>query len=805
MKRLSAFLLLLLSFSVSALAQQAEDEPYYPYAESEERIPDPLSDSTLFYRAVRSATDLYGSLTDYNLPRVTIRRRGEERSAHATSLMGITCSYRHLTLARALGGVATMHAGVSAGPAGRAMAGEGENYEFDDALPLMPYAASVRLVDRNYRLGGRVLMNQEIGPWQVGAALDVTMGADLRMEGVYTRSLLAAVRLSRAWASGASWTLYGTIPLVERGLRSSSTEEAFRLVEDPYYNPSWGFREGEVFNARVRRERLPFLATSFQYRLGESTMARVSLGGEYGQQRQSALGWYDARSPLPDNYRYMPSYTEDRASEEAWRSADPRYTQINWDELVAQNCLRNGEAIYTLEDRVTRVMHLSLVADVSHRVGAVELDGGVRADVRNDRYYKQMRDLLGAQYLTDIDYYLVDDDSYSNRLQNNLRDPGRRIGEGDRFGYDYALRQVDATVWAHALWRADRLQAEFSGEVGQALLSRYGFYEKELFAGAGSYGASRQIRLDTYALRMAAGWTFSPRSYLELRLASGRENPAIASLFVQPLYNNRTVDQPLAEQYWSVQLGYRQRGDMLDSELTLFLNRRADGIHSTRYYDDLAASYADMTLAGLATQALGVEGALQWRVSYRWTLSAAASWGSYRYVADPVVTILRDTDNAPIDVGAVSHLRDCRVGGAPAWTALAAVRYYGARGWGFRLSGGCAGNRYVDPAPLRRTDRVARQNGVTPETFAAFTTQERLQNAFTIDLSLFKSFRFDRSSLLLSLHANNLTGGSYPSYGYESLRSQRLGVEHNTVRIPQATRYLYAQPRSCTLRVSWQF
>ena len=50
-----------------------------------------------------------------------------------------------------------------------------------------------------------------------------------------------------------------------------------------------------------------------------------------------------------------------------------------------------------------------------------------------------MRDLLGARYLTDIDRYLIDDDTYSNLLQNDLRHPDREIREGDRFGYDYAL------------------------------------------------------------------------------------------------------------------------------------------------------------------------------------------------------------------------------------------------------------------------------------------------------------------------------------------------------------------------------
>lgn len=73
--------------------------------------------------------------------------------------------------------------------------------------------------------------------------------------------------------------------------------------------------------------------------------------------------------------------------------------------------------------------------------------------------------------------------------------------------------------------------------------------------------------------------------------------------------------------------------------------------------------------------------------------------------------------------------------------------------------------------PLRRTDRIAGQGGITREFFDAFTRQERLPDAFTLDAALFKSFRFERSRLTASLMLRNLTGEADTVYGgYESLR-----------------------------------
>ena len=326
MKRLLSIVLVLLC--EAAMAQMFDSDYYYPYAEPEERTEDPHSDSLLFYRAIRSSDDLYGRTTDYNLPRVTIRRRGASYDEEQAALLGVKLPYRLFAPLRAVGGVERYDAGIQPGVSTLGGVGGVREFTLTDALPLAPYEASVRVTDRNYRVAGRVRMHRMWRDWQVGAVVDGRVGRDARIEGVFTNQLTLAARISRTWASGVELTLFGALPVAMRGLRSAATEEAYTLLDDPFYNPSWGFQDGKVRNARVRREVMPFGVAGLKIPLADHTQLTLSTGGEIGLRKQSGLGWYNARTPLPDNYRYMPSYTGDRASEEAWRMADPRYTQV---------------------------------------------------------------------------------------------------------------------------------------------------------------------------------------------------------------------------------------------------------------------------------------------------------------------------------------------------------------------------------------------------------------------------------------------------------------------------------------------
>ena len=119
---------------------------------------------------------------------------------------------------------------------------------------------------------------------------------------------------------------------------------------------------------------------------------------------------------------------------EAWESRDPDVTQVNWDELYYVN--RHGTATpasYAVGGAVTANRCFQFVSSFEYRMsGLNRLRGGVQ--IRNDRTsrYQRLEDLLGGDYLLNVDSYLIDDEYYGDKIQNDLQHPNRRGGRALR-------------------------------------------------------------------------------------------------------------------------------------------------------------------------------------------------------------------------------------------------------------------------------------------------------------------------------------------------------------------------------------
>lgn len=805
MRRRWAFVLAGLMPALGALAQEPDFYPYEPEPE-EQHVP-LLTDSVLFYRAVQTPVDLYGEITDYNLSFVRVQRRGAAYDASRATVEGFVLPVRHAGILRSLGASEICYA-TSEPTSGVLDAGVGQRAFGFEGEPLAAGRAAAGFTDRNYRAVARLSYTRPLGRgWNLAAAADARTGRDLRIEGVFTHALNAAFRIEKRFRSSHRAALLVVVPPSMRGLRSTSTDEAFALTGDRLYNPAWGYQDGRVRNARIRRECLPFAVLNGTFALSPATDLAVSAGVEAGISKFSTLGWYDARSPLPDNYRYLPSYTGDRETDEAWRTADPRYTQVDWDALYARNRRAGGEALYALEDRVERRLRVACDALFTTRLSSrLTLRYGLAAHYESVRHYKQMRDLLGAGWLTDIDQFLIDDDTYSSRLQNDLRHPSRRIRPGNRFGYDYAFFTAQAAVRMLVAYRSDRFRADAGIEAGSTKVYRRGYYEKELFPGNRSYGRSAVLRFTPYVFKASAGWAFSPRTYAGAMVTAAASVPRVDALFLQPQYNNRAAEAPTLRKTWAAEAVCTHTGRTADLRVAAFFAVSRDGMAAYRYYDDLAGAFCNMTVHGIGMRSYGMEAAAALRLSYRWQLLLAASVGQYEYATDPRLSVVTDTDHTAVDIGAVSHMGGCRAGNAPQATACAEVAYFGPKGWGFRCGANYAGMRYAEPAFLRRTERVARQAAASPEAFARFTEQERLGDAWTFDVSAYRTFYFGASRLTVWLAVRNLLGTNDTIYAaYESLRVRRSRSGDFYAYAPAETRRTYAYPRSFYVTISYRF
>ena len=664
--------------------------------------------------------------------------------------------------------------------------------------------------------------------WSIATNLTARTGRDLHIEGMFGNSLEFNIIANKRWSDKHSLSMAIFAKPTMRSSRLASTAEAFRLTGNNLYNPAWGYQNGKIRNARIKREFLPTAFIGYEGKVGERTRVNLTAALTAGVERYSSLDWFDASTPSPDNYHYMPSYFNDEEDvfhvvESAWTNNNARYTQIDFDRLIQTNKLSGGHAIYAISDRVERVVSGNFRAKFSTELDAGTLSYGVEGAMDLRRNYKQMRDLLGAEYIDDLDYYLVDDDTYGNSLRNNLNTSDIRVREGGRFGYDYAMRRFDARAFISYHYSTERLNLNILAKAGYTDISRRGFYRKELFADT-SFGASRHIAFAPYLLRAKCDYLLGDYHLVGATLLAEACAVDAENLFLQSQYNNRVVDAPTMRKGYGVELRYLFQRRKVAVSATLFASAMVDDMLVQHLYYDLSGDYADVVVSGVDIVRYGLELEAEYRFATNFRATLAMCAGRYAYADNALITAYSDKSNALILGGVESRTRGLSLGNAPQIAVTAGLSYYN-RGWWAVLNGNYMGLRYVEPSMIMRTERVL-SNAISPEQREVMLKQERLGDAFTLDLMLSKSLyldklsrrvyrsnvnprfedRYPRSRLQFRVGVRNLLGADDMVYSArESSRLQRYKLADEYIYTRQATRYIYAYPRTYEVSVAFIF
>ncbi len=797
---------------VVAVAQEIDDD-YRRYKIDAEQIQDRIieTDTLLFYRSSHLSRDLYDEITAYRFSYVDFARRGADYTSRGIVLDGIELRPSNHSLLRRLGLTERGYAGLAHGTSHAGAMNGVDEFTTTDGVPLDAVNIGTFFSGKGYLGGVRASVSALMRKgWSATLYASARGGDDLYVEGVYNNSVDVGLRLAKSFDAGAALALVALSTIGERGLRSASTEEAFTLTGDRLYNPAWGYQAGRVRNSRTRRDAVPFVAATYTQPIGSSTRLQITAGGDYGHRRYSSLGWYDAMTPRPDNYRYMPSFYADESVAavvaDEWRASNPDYTQVRWDDLYGQNRISSNGAVYAVDYRVERIARGQVVVDFRTELGSnLTLRYGLRGDYLSSRNYKQMVDLMGATHLDDVDYYLLDDDTYSARLRNNMLRKELAVGQGDRFSYDYDLRRRSLMATLAVDYSVVRWHITADLQVGRASIQRVGYFEKELFPASASLGRSERLKFNPYLMKASVGYAFNPRHHLRLGAMVAERLPEAQNMFLNPLYNNRTVDNPSAEHHRAAELEYKYSGTAADVVLTAYAASVSGQRETLRLYDDLSRAYCDVDISRLGSVRYGVEMATEVRFTSFLRASLTAAAGRYLYAENPLVTHYADTDNQVISSSSESYMGDCYIGGAPQLSATAELTYIDYKGWSASLGAQLAAARYVEPSVVRRTERVAIQGSSSEEIFLSFMHQRRLGDAFTIDASLSRWFNLERSRLALTLSVRNLLGTDDIVYsGYESsrIRNYRSGAQR--IYTPQDDMLTYAYPRTYYVVVSWK-
>ncbi len=536
-------------------------------------------------------------------------------------------------------------------------------------------------------------------------------------------------------------------------------------------------------------------------------MLEATLAYRFGESAYSALAWWDAPTPYADYYRDMPGWwghseAMRRRLTQLWRDRDPSVVQLDWRAIVAGNDKDRPDEAIVLEDRVERVSEMQAAFAARTALGARSyVLYGVRYRNENTSYFKRMKDRLGSASAEDIDQYLVDDGTAHNSMaHNDIRQRGRLIDEGDKFGYNYEMRASTTSAFVMASHSGRRYEVAAQVELASSSIQRHGRYEKEIYPGKLSYGPSRKFEFAVGSVKLAGRYSFSPRHIVTLAGDIGTSAPRYGSIFLSPDYSNRAIRAPKVEKLISGEAGYTFVAGSLRLELAGYITRASDQTAIYRYYDDIQSAYSEMVLSGVDKSYMGLEFGGRWDITAKFSLNVAAAIGRYVYASYPKVELFEDRTlelYSNLNVKSApdtTFLKNYHLGGSPEM-ALSAEFSYNNRGWLISLTGNVMGGRYVEPNPLRRMARVYEE---TKTRHNLNLMVDQLDPAFTFDLFVMKSFMMtDRVRLTLMLTVDNLLNDRNIKYnGYEPMRIHETEESNRVYYTTHASRYLYSYGRS---------
>ncbi len=600
----------------------------------------------------------------------------------------------------------------------------------------------------------------------------------------------------------------------KKGRNGMAIQEAYDLTGTNYYNPYWGYQNGEKRNARVSNYNQPMLTLTHYYNISEKTKAQGSVSYWSGRGGSTALNWVEADDPRPDYYKYFPSYANliGDVEQEAWLTNkwqnDEKFRQVNWDHFYFANSkflntVNNVEGIegndvtglrskYIVEDRRNDKNHWMVNWHIHSAVSDnLSVSGGLNLNWFKVRRFKEINDLLGGQYWLDIDKYAAGEPfEFPIEAQNDLNHPNRLVGVGDIFGYDYFVNINKYSGFAQADFTYSKVDFYAGLNLSHTTFWRKGNMRNGRFPD-NSYGDGDKHSFFNYGLKAGATYKINGRNYITVNGLYMTRAPYFRDSYVSARTRDIVVDGLKSETIYSGDVNYIVRSPIVKARLTLYYTKFQDQAWSRSFYHDVLQTFVNYLMTGVDKVNTGAELGAEVKLSPTFTLSAVASKNMFIYDSRPVATIVRDNDEKVIDTDRKIYLENYYVGGMPQTVASLGIKYSSPKYWFVQLSGNYMADAYLDPNPDRRTEEAISGFVADDVRVDEVLYQQKLDPGMTLDIFGGKSWQINYKYYIgFTLSVNNiLDNQDYTMFGYEQFRYN----PENISKFPPKYAYMYGR------------
>ena len=553
-----------------------------------------------------------------------------------------------------------------------------------------------------YRL--RLMMTYSSGEldngWSYSFSASARLGGNDWIKGVYYRSFGYYGSVEKKFGEEHKLGLTFMAAPGQRGAQNGSTQEVYDLMGDNMYNSNWGYYNGKVRNARVKKTHEPIAILKYDFTPESKKLkASATVLYRFGKNGYTALDWYDAPDPRPDYYRNLPSYffmdntdynrlnySKYMWAKEQWEQDIPSITHINWDRLYAVNTM-NGTADgnrskYVIEERRTDQQDLNFAANAKWSpVNCFTLAGGLSYKWNRTEYYKILDDLLGGDYYVNIDQFAERDYAssvtmYQNDLDYYLKNgKAQTLKQGDKYGYDYYANVRRAEAWASGKFSKFGLDVALAGRIGYTKYWREGLLRKGLFPGLDangqpmtyegkvittydpitgdaitSLGKSEVKDFLTGAAKLNVSYVIPGGHRVYANAAFIADAPNFNQAFISPRTRNSIVPNLKTNKTLTADLNYAYSNSGYDVRVTGYYTAIKDQSKVMSFYDDAQNSFTNFAMSGIDQRHIGLE--LGFKVPLpvpNLALQGVVSYGQFVYTSNPKMYQTYDNSAAIVE------------------------------------------------------------------------------------------------------------------------------------------------------------
>lgn len=697
------------------------------------------------------------------------------------------------------------------------------------------YAAGSKLTlsgaNRNYILRGMFTHSTGLmkNGWAFTGSVGYRWGNNGNIEGINYNSLSYFLSAEKVFNERHSLSFATWGSPTERGQQMASTEEAYYLANSHYYNPNWGYQNGEKRNSRIVRQFEPSAVLSWDFKIDDTKKLTTSAGFKYSNYGKSALGWNgNAADPRPDYYKNMPSNVFDvwnevptneqlqqfNALTDLWKN-NKAFRQVDWDAMYLANKNANAlgkEALYYVEERHNDQIAFNFNSVFNHQWNdRNSYVAGISFNTTKGMHYKKMKDLLGANLYIDVDKFAVrDHGANSTMAQNDLMNPNRRIGEGDKFGYDYNIFVNKENAWVRYQGNdGGSLHYFLGGQIGSTQIFRDGLMRNGR-APQKSLGSSGTAKFLEGGMKAGLNWAINGNHSFSLNAGYEERAPLAYNAFIAPRIKNDFVKDLKTERIFGGDLTYHFNTPWVMGRITGYYTRFQNQVEMDAFYNDSEARFTYLSMNNVEKEHWGVEAAATFKLTSNLSLTALATWSDMQYMNNPnaVMTYESESESSADRV----YAKGMHGNGTPL-SAYSLGLDYSINGWFFNLTGNYYHRVYIDFSSYRRLESVLQQVGGigvdgNGNKVVNVPSQERFDGGFMLDASIGKFIRLrNGKSLSLNLNLTNITNNTdLRTGGFEQNRGdlKQDGTERS-YKFSKNSKYFYAFPFNAFLNIGYRF